>query len=111
MCASVGQCLQWCAGLGDSLLQVLTAAGRGSLPSPCTELTPWGTLSMLQVTTLLGLSAALSLHCYSACQHRNLQCMLLPDQADLEHRQGFVSCYVHLLYSITECLLACPCSD
>ncbi len=38
-----------CPGLGDSLIQVLTAAGRGSLPSPCTELTPWGTMSMLQV--------------------------------------------------------------
>ncbi|KAL0040863.1 hypothetical protein WJX79_007871 [Trebouxia sp. C0005] len=41
------------AGLGDSLIQVLTAAGRGSLPSPCTELTPWGTLSMLQAVLSL----------------------------------------------------------
>ncbi|DBB07857.1 TPA: hypothetical protein ACH3X3_009258 [Trebouxia sp. C0006] len=41
------------AGLGDSLIQVLTAAGRGSLPSPCTELTPWGTMSMLQAVLSL----------------------------------------------------------
>ena len=38
------------AGLGDMLVQVLTCAGRASLPSPCTELTPWGTLSLLQVS-------------------------------------------------------------
>ena len=37
------------AGFGGTLVQVLTSAGRGSLPSPCTELTPWGTLSTLQV--------------------------------------------------------------
>lgn len=41
------------AGLGDALVQVVTCVGRGSLPSPCTELTPWGTLSLLQVRLCL----------------------------------------------------------
>lgn len=43
------------AGLGDMVVQVLTCAGRASLPSPCTELTPWGTLSLLQVSQHLPL--------------------------------------------------------
>ncbi len=81
------------AGLGESMVQVLTAAGRGSLPSPCTEMTPWGTLSMLQVSGRMPLATWLLPFSQPASRQR-------PQVTAKATCSVVASCYAHLMMSI-----------